>query len=231
MRIGILETGSPPGDLAETHGRYDAMVRELLGPAHEYVTFRVIANDWPTDAGAFDAFVITGSSAGVNDGLPWIDELATFLRAVRGRVKLVGICFGHQIMAQAFGGTVEKAAQGWGLGLHRYDLRHRPAWLGDDESEGVLIVASHQDQVVAVPAGSTVFGTSDFTPNAMIDYGDAAISFQCHPEFTTAFARALIDAHRASDVTAEHKAAAQRSLAVDGDAAIVRGWIDRFLRS
>ncbi len=106
------------------------MVRDMLGAAHDYVTFRVSAGDWPQDAGAFDAFVITGSSAGVNDGLPWIGELAAFLRTARGRTKLVGICFGHQIMAQAFGGAVEKAAQGWGLGLHRYALRDRPVWMG-----------------------------------------------------------------------------------------------------
>ncbi|WP_375382470.1 type 1 glutamine amidotransferase [uncultured Sphingomonas sp.] len=231
MRIGVLETGSLPVNLAETHGRYDAMVRALLGPGHGYVTFRVVVNEWPTDAASFDAFVITGSSAGVNDGLPWIDELAAFLRTVRGRVKLIGICFGHQIMAQAFGGTVEKAAQGWGLGLHRYELRCRPAWMGDEEIDSVSVIASHQDQVVAAPAGSTVFGTSAFTPNAMIDYGDGAISFQCHPEFGTDFARVLIDANGAADLTVDLKATARRSLAAEGGAAIVRGWIDRFLRS
>ena len=227
MRIGILETGTPPGNLADVHGRYDTMVRDMLDARHDYTSFRVFADELPTKAGAFDAFVITGSSAGVHDGLAWIEELAAFLRAARGRAKLVGLCFGHQIMAHAFGGVVARAAGGWGLGLHRYALRDRRDWMG--EAESVAVMASHQDQVVVPPPGSTVIGASDFTPNAMIDHGDGAISFQCHPEFRMSFARALIDMDRAPDLTAVHRAAARRSLEEGSDAAIVGGWIDRFL--
>ena len=229
MRIGILETGAPPGDLAETHGRYDAMVRAMLGDRNVYTTFRVTEDDWPERPDAFDAFVITGSSAGVNDGLPWVDTLAAFLRDVRGRVKLVGICFGHQVMARAFGGTVAKVDRGWGLGLHRYALRNRPGWMG--QADSVAVMASHQDQVVGLPPGAVVVGASDFTPYAVIDYGDDAVSFQCHPEFTTAFSRALIEMDRAPDMTESLKTDARRSLEGDGDAGIVAGMIDRFLHA
>ena len=228
VRIGILETGAPPGDLAAVHGRYDAMVRDMLGDGHAYTTFRVTEGEWPVAADSIDAFVITGSSAGVQDGLPWVADLAAFLRDVRGRTKLVGICFGHQVMAQAFGGTVAKAAQGWGLGLHRYAVNARPEWIGD--TAGVAVMASHQDQVVVPPPGATVVGGSAFTPHAIIDYGDDAISFQFHPEFTTAFSRALIDVDRATDMTDALKGEARRSLDDDGDARVVAGWIDRFLR-
>ena len=229
MKIGILETGVPPGDLADTHGRYDAMVRDMLGDGHAYRTFAVAEGDWPTAQDGIDAYVITGSSAGVHDGLPWVEELAAFLRGVRGRAKLVGICFGHQVMAHAFGGTVEKVDRGWGLGLHRYAMRDRPGWLGP--AAGVAVMASHQDQVVVPPPGSVVVGASDFTPYAILDYGDDAISFQFHPEFTTAFSRALIDVDRAADMPASLKAAAHRSLDEDSDAVAVAAMIDRFLRA
>ncbi len=228
MRVGILETGAPPGDLADAHGRYDAMVRAMLGDGYAYTTFRVTEGDWPAVPAAFDAFVITGSSSGVHDGLPWVEELAALLRDVRGRAKLVGICFGHQVMAHAFGGTVVKSPQGWGLGLHRYALRDRPDWMGDADS--VAVMASHQDQVVALPHGARAIGASDFTPFAIVDYGGDAISFQCHPEFTMPFSRALIDMDRAPDMTDALKEAARRSLDEDDDAAVVAGMIDRFLR-
>lgn len=70
-----------------------------------------------------------------------------------------------------------------------------------------------------------------FTPNALIDYRDDAISFQFHPDFTSRFARALVDAHGAPYLTTDDKSAAHRSLAADGDAAIGGGWIDRFLQT
>ena len=227
MRIGILETGTPPGNLAVAHGRYDAMVRDMMGDGHGYTTFRVAEGDWPAPTAAFDAFVITGSSSGVHDGLPWVEELSAFLRRVRGRSKLVGLCFGHQVMAHAFGGTVAKARQGWGIGLHRYTIRDRPDWAGDATS--VAVMASHQDQVVTPPAGATVVGASDFTPYAIIDYGGDAISFQCHPEFTSAFSHALVDVDRATDMSDAVKEAARRSLAGNSDAPVVAGMIDRFL--
>ncbi len=227
VRIGILETGAPPGDLAAAHGRYDAMVRDMLGDGHAYGTFDVTRGDRPA-AGAFDAYVITGSSAGVHDGLPWVEDLAAFLRGVRGEAKLVGICFGHQVMAHAFGGVVAKAGQGWGLGLHRYTLHDRRDWMGAADS--VAAMASHQDQVVALPPGATVVGTSDFTPFAVIDHGSEAISFQFHPEFTEPFSRALIDVDRATDMSESLKAEARRSLEGESDADVVAGMIDRFLR-
>jgi len=229
MRIGILETGAPPGDLAEHYGRYDAMFRDLLGSGFETTTFKVNKGFLPGADDTSDAYLATGSPAGVYDDLPWIEPLAQFLRGVRGQKKLVGICFGHQMLAQAFGGKVVKSTKGWGVGLHRYQVSHPEPWMGQAPAE-IALPASHQDQVVALPPGARVIVRSDFTPFAGLDYGGEAISFQGHPEFAPDYARALLVERRGTVPEAIADRAIQ-SLAAPNDNARVGRWIGGFLQA
>lgn len=223
MTIGILQCGDIPVALQAEFGSYGGMIRALLG-SRPTAIFDVQRGQLPKSTATFEAYVISGSSAGVYDGLPWIDELMAFLRQARGGAKLAGICFGHQAMAQAFGGAVVKSPKGWGVGLHRYELPVRPHWM--DDVPAVAAPASHQDQVVALPSGARVIARSAFTPYAGLDYGDA-ISFQFHPEFSPAFAAALIEAGR--DRYGALADAAIRSHAEPNDCARVGAWIGRFL--
>jgi GMP synthase-like glutamine amidotransferase len=222
--IGILQCGAPPEALRAEHGSYGAMVQRLLGPTRDTVTFEVTKGVLPDSAAACHAFVLTGSSAGVYDDLPWIAGLLGFLQQAKGKAKLVGICFGHQAMAQAFGGAVTKSPNGWGIGLHRYDVRHRAPWM--DDAVQIEVPASHQDQVVACPPGARVTLDSAFTPFAGLDYGEA-ISFQCHPEFGAAFGTALIETRRDHYDTLADSAIASYSR--PDDCARVGCWISRFL--
>lgn len=224
MTIGILECGLTPSDLRDQFGSYDAMVRRLLGPGRAVTTYRVTEGELPPMATACDAYVLTGSSAGVYDPLPWIPGLLGFLREARGRAKMVGICFGHQAMAEAFGGSAIKSQKGWGIGLQRYDVAHRAPWM--DGVDHVDAPASHQDQVVTPPPGARVIAASAFTPYAGLDYGDA-ISFQFHPEFDAAFGVALIESRLQRYGELADPAIA--SYARPGDGARVGGWIRRFL--
>ena len=225
-RIAILETGAPPPALATAHGDYPAMFRDLLGEGLAFETFDVQAGQWP-DAGAFDAAIITGSSAGVYEDDAWIADLLDWIRAAKERTRLVGVCFGHQAMAQALGGRVEKSERGWGVGLHRYQVVSDEPWMTPAAS-AVAIPASHQDQVVEKPADARVLLCSDFTPFAGLAWGEDAISMQPHPEFTPAFATELT-AGRHDRIDPTLVARAVDSLKAADDRGLVGGWIRSFL--
>jgi GMP synthase-like glutamine amidotransferase len=225
MKLAILETGRPPGDLARQFGDYPAMFAAILGPGFEIERFDVEAGRLPTPA-AHHAYLITGSPAGVYDPLPWIDPLMDFIRSAGG-AKMVGVCFGHQVMAEALGGHVEKSDKGWGAGLHRYTVVRSEPWI--DTARTIAIPASHQDQVVVQPPNTEVVAASDFTPFAALAWTDRpAISFQFHPEFSPAFAKALIE-KRYDKVP--NPDAAIASLDAPNDNAVVGGWIRRFLKA
>lgn len=225
MKLAIVETGRPPGDLSSRFGDYPDMFARMLGPEFDLETFDAQAGDLP-DPAAHHAYLITGSPAGVYDPLPWIPDLIQFIRRAADR-KMVGICFGHQVMAEALGGRVEKSDKGWGIGLHRYRVEQVRPWM-DDSSE-VAVAVSHQDQVVTQPPNADIMVTSDFTPYAALAWNDRpAISFQFHPEFEPDYAKALI---RERYDMLPNPDAAIASLDLPDDRSRVAEWIRRFLKS
>ena len=224
MKLAILETGRPPAALVERFGDYPAMFRRLLGEEFQIDRFDVAAGELPADPSAYDAYLITGSPAGVYDDLPWIAPLEEFLRAAKER-KQVGVCFGHQVMAQAFGGRVEKSDKGWGIGLQRYAIDRAQPWM--DGAATIAVPASHQDQVVEQPPNTEIVASSPFAPFAALAWTDRpAMSVQFHPEFEPAYAKALIAARR--DKLPDPDAAIA-SLDQPNDNARVAGWVRRFL--
>ena len=224
MKLAILETGRPPGDLVRRFGDYPAMMTRMLGGEFEIDTFDVAAGEFPADPSDYEAYLVTGSPAGVYDPLPWIEPLKQFLRDAGDR-KLVGICFGHQLMAEAFGGHVEKSDKGWGIGLQHYEIDRVEPWM--DEMASIDVPASHQDQVVAQPPHTEVIASSPFTPFAALAWTDRpAISVQVHPEFDPDYAKALIEARREKMPDADRAIA---SLDRPNDNARIADWIRRFL--
>jgi GMP synthase-like glutamine amidotransferase len=224
MKLAILETGRPPGDLAERFGDYPDMFERMLGDGFDVRALDVANGELPPDPAAFDAYLITGSPAGVYDDLPWIAGLCDFIRSAKAS-KMVGVCFGHQAMAEALGGRVEKSDKGWAVGLHRYAVKRAYPWM--DGASDIAAPVSHQDQVVEQPPGTEVIASSQFTPFAALAWTDRpAISFQFHPEFAPEFAKALIE-HRRDRLPDPDAAIA--SLDAPNDRARVAAWIRRFL--
>ncbi|MBX2882833.1 MAG: type 1 glutamine amidotransferase [Granulosicoccus sp.] len=185
MKIGILQCGRAPEEIRDKHGDYDAQFEQLL--AHDDLSFQtwaVLDNELPSSIDDADGWLITGSKFGVYEDHPWIPPLEKFLRdAYAKKIPIVGICFGHQILAQALGGKVIKFPGGWSVGHVDYTLQ---------DNTQVGVIAFHQDQVVELPEGATVTGSTDFCEYAFISYGNQALSMQPHPEFDEAFLQDLL---------------------------------------
>jgi GMP synthase-like glutamine amidotransferase len=223
MTLAILRTGEPPGDLLARYGHYDGMFARLLGV--ETIGYDVTKGEYPAWPTNHAAYLVTGSPAGVYDPLPWIAPLVDFLRRAKGAAKLVGVCFGHQVMAEAFGGRVEKSVRGWGAGLQDYEVVVRAPWM--DPVERITVPVSHQDQIVVQPPGSHILASSAFSPYGLLAYDDQpAISMQFHPEFEPEYGRALIEARR--DRLPDPDAAIA-SYDRPNDRLMVGEWIRRFL--
>lgn len=189
MLIGILTCGPMPEALAAEHGQYLQLYSRLLdGEGFDFRSWDVFEGDFPDGPDAADAWLVSGSRYGVYEDHDWIAWLMAFIRDAAGKGKpMVGICFGHQAMAQALGGRVEKYGGGWALGRTAYD------W----EGETLHLNAWHQDQVVAPPPGATVTASNDFCRYAALSYGPGMFSVQPHPEFNDPIVAGLIEARRA----------------------------------
>ena len=176
MKIGILQTGHAPDELQGTLGDYDAIFGQLLAAQGlSYEAFSVVDMVFPDSVTACDGWILTGSKYGTYEDQPFIAPLEDFIRkAYAADVPLVGICFGHQIIAQALGGKVEKFKDGWAVGRTTYD------WQGED----VALNAWHQDQVVTRPADAQVVASNAFCENAALVYGKRAFTVQAHPEYS-----------------------------------------------
>lgn len=187
MKIGILQTGRSPEALRGEHGDYDALFRQLLADqGFTFETYPVLDMVLPGSIDAADGWLITGSRHGAYEDHPWIPPLEAFIRDAQGAgIPIVGICFGHQIVAQALGGRVEKFTGGWTCGRQVYQF----------EGLGPLAVnAFHQDQVTRKPDAARVIATTPSCAFAGLEYDGPILTIQPHPEMGHDFFAALLDA-------------------------------------
>ena len=229
-KITIVETGVVSPETRAQHGSFPQMFERLIGGADtsaSFATVRLMDGEALPDPEGLEAILLTGSPAGVYDDLDWIAPLERFIRAAyQARTSMVGICFGHQLMAQALGGTVRKSEKGWGIGRHVYDVVPDN---GTIDGEKIAIACSHQDQVIEPPAGATTTLHSTFTPHAGLLYENGtAMSVQPHPEFTPAFAHVCCEL-REGNAPETLVATAKASLAQPLDNANLGRAIARFL--
>jgi len=196
LRICILETDVLRPELVDQYQGYGQMFERLFSRqpiAAQFSIYNVMHGVYPADDEHFDAYLVTGSKADSFGSEPWIQTLKTYLlqRFERGD-KLLGICFGHQLLALLLGGKSERATQGWGVGTHRYTLAPAAPWMTPAINELTLLI-SHQDQVTALPDNATVIASSEFCPFAAYHINHQVLCFQGHPEFIHDYSRALLE--------------------------------------
>ncbi len=223
MKIGILQAGFVPDKLADDHGQFVDMFERLLsGHGFSYASWNVILDEFPGSPSDADGWLVTGSKHSVYEDLSWIRRLEQFLRDCYDTdVPIVGVCFGHQVLASALGGKVEKYRGGWGIGRHTYQFHGKP----------ISLNAWHQDQVIELPADAEVTGSSEFCRHAMLSYGDRAISVQAHPEFDRSFVRGLMETRGVGVIPAEQLERANSTLDEDVQSREFAGFIAGFFRN
>ncbi len=231
MRIGILQTDAVLEEFQPRFGDYPAMFVDLLSGERDrrpqFATYRVREGDFPRPA-ACDAYVITGSRHSVYEDQAWIAELAEFVgNAMAAGRKVVGICFGHQLIAHYFGGRTEPASVGWGVGVHGAEIVSRERWM-DPHQQSVRMLSSHKDQVVSLPRGARRIAASAFCPNAAFAIDDIVMTWQGHPEFDKGYAETLMR-RREAVLGPETLAAGLASLEEEIDRALLARWILNFI--
>lgn len=213
MKVGVLTAGHISEGLSQIHGSYLQMYSTLLeDSALEFEQFDVEHGDFPCSVHDCDAWLLSGSVNSANDPDEWIERLVKFIQtSYEAEVPIVGVCFGHQLIAKSLGGRVETYKGGYTAGVRDYLF------------DGAItpLVASHGDQVMRLPPGAKVVGSAPYCPFAALRYGNKVFSVQPHPEFTPDF---MDDLLIKLNVPSESK---QRRLALRSN--VVGEYIKQFL--
>ncbi|MGO2353785.1 MAG: glutamine amidotransferase-related protein [Marinomonas foliarum] len=233
MKIGILAAGITPDVLRSKYPTYAEMFAEqiaALEPELSFEIFDVRLDEFPDSTDKCDAWLITGSKADAYADEPWIIRLCEFIRAVDAKSQvLVGICFGHQVIARALGGRVAKFDGGWGVGVHHYQVMDNVK--SPLTQKNIAFCAFHQDQVLEKPEKMTSFLSSDFCQYAGLIYEDRILTFQGHPEFSKAYENELIDLYDGVTLTPDVAAKARQTVADESiDNQQLMAWVGQFLK-
>ena len=241
LNIGLLLCDDIDDADRDQYGAYTGMFQNALDPGSDEIhltAIRCFEGEALPQPGKFDGYVISGSRYSAYDDLSWIKSLQRFIvDCWEKNVRVVGICFGHQLIAHTLGGRASRAESGWGFGIQTAKITDRKSWMNDPglsteplEGDRYNLIVIHQDQVVDVPPEFETIAENDFCPNSMIVADNKMLGIQGHPEFSKEFC-AFRAEFRKELIGREVYQRALRSLAQHNtDSATVMKWVSNFLR-
>jgi GMP synthase-like glutamine amidotransferase len=232
VKVCILDNDHLDPAVSDTYVSYGVMTEKMFAAAGvpwQFDRFDTMTGHYPDSFDDYDAVLLTGSKADSFSDEPWVQELRKRVtQLLRQRRKLLGICFGHQLIAHCLGAQVGRAPNGWGMGRMAYE------WIGPmplkpDAPDATLnLLASHQDQVLTLPVGATLLAKSDFCPIAAYSVDDNVFCIQPHPEFVQAY-NAWILEKRPSSVADDRRAAVRADMALPHDGLDVARFMQAFV--
>jgi GMP synthase (glutamine-hydrolysing) len=227
VRIGLLVCDHVRPEFLDISGDYEDMFRRLFADYEdvEVVAYDAINGELPGDPSEADAWLTTGSRHSVNDEEEWIRQLERFVRDVAdAAVPFVGICFGHQLIAKALGGSVVKSDRGWGVGVKEVELSEDLGW-----GDSYRVLTSYEDQVEDLPPGAEILGWNDHCPVSVMGVGSTILGMQGHPEFESAYSQALMESRRGTLIPEATADAGLASLKDNTDGPELADWILEFV--
>jgi len=232
VKIALLQCDHVAEALQPAHGDIPDLFKNLfdrVAPEVSLDVFNVTIGEYPDSVNDYDGFISSGARYSVYDNDLWILRFKEFVRELYDHNrKFVGICFGHQMMAEALGGKCEKSDQGWGVGIKAVKIHQKMPWM-QPELDSYRMIVSHADQVIKIPENSVVLGGNSHCPCSIYTVGDNFLGIQAHPEFTVAFEKDIMDI-RKDRIGQQAIDAAIPTLNEKTDEAVVTRWIVQFIQ-
>ena len=230
--IGLLICDTVNPEVAQAAGQYWERFNNFFNNAESpinLIKYNIREGVWPKSPEECDGYLITGCVQSANDQDDWIIELVRFIRECYvGKVKMVGICFGHQIIAKAMGGRVELNPNGWGLGIKKQQVIVKKKWMKPSQKQ-FNIIASHQEHVVEIPGNAELICTSEHCKVSVFEISDLFLGFQGHPENSSFTSGVSID-RRKDELPKDIFDLAKRSLTIEAEQKLIAKWISGFFK-
>ncbi|MCP4997072.1 MAG: GMP synthase [Gammaproteobacteria bacterium] len=233
MKGAILQCDNVLDQFRAEFGQYSEMIQQMFHAVDSSIVFDIFdcqQGEYPDDLDLYDFFITTGSKASAYEDIPWIKQLITFVQKLdKANKKLIGICFGHQIIAIAFHGKVVRSEKGWGIGVANNRMIAAPDWMSTTSTE-LNIIASHQDQISELPNDANVIAKSEFCPYFVVQWNDNFLSIQGHPEWNCQYSEALIN-NRKGVIPAKRIEEGLKSLTIPTDNIMLTQWAIDFIKN
>jgi GMP synthase-like glutamine amidotransferase len=217
MKVGLLVCDPGRG--------FESLYRAWLQT--EFTEYDLHQGERPRALDECDAYIATGSKSSVYDDEPWIHQFAALTREIHAANKpFVGVCFGHQMMGHALGGRVARSPNGWGIGVHSFEIHQTQQWMRP-AAASVNLIMSCQDQILALPPGTEVLAGNAHCPAGIVQMG-RMLGIQGHPEFTAEYARELLLLRR-DRIGPESTDQALATLSQPLDGPLLAEWVRNFI--